>query len=76
MRRGHEDADTHELRVYSPTPQMKSLMLFITMALQLDLDIHIADLENAFCQGRSPEEAPRPCFLCALRGLESSFLDP
>eukprot|EP00959_Pyramimonas_sp_CCMP1952_P344320 7211472-Pyramimonas_sp.AAC.1 len=46
--RGHEDADTHELRIYAPTPQMEALMLFLATSIALGHDLMIGDLKNAF----------------------------
>ena len=35
--RGHEDEDTQSLRVYSPTPQSESMMLFLAICAMYDL---------------------------------------
>eukprot|EP00959_Pyramimonas_sp_CCMP1952_P404110 8467788-Pyramimonas_sp.AAC.1 len=71
--RGHEDEDTGEFRVYSPTPQMESLILFLTMSLALDMDIQIGDLRNAFCQS---DPLVRPRGRVFVEPCEGLYLSP
>ena len=44
---GHQDPETLRLKVYSPTPQTETLMLFLQALLNLGLPFSIADLKQA-----------------------------
>merc|ERR1712117_634989 len=49
---GFEDPDVFQLEGTSPTPQLQSINIFVSIAAGLDETIYQGDLEEAFLQGK------------------------
>ena len=49
--RGHQDPDTGEFEVFSPTPSAESITMFFQVCINESLMACFLDVKNAFCQG-------------------------
>ena len=72
---GFKDPDTGKLCVFSPTPQTQSMMLFLQVTASLDMQLEVADVKNAFCQGRPMKRPWRDIYVepCAGLGLPAGI---
>ena len=67
---GFKDPDSGELLVFAPTPQTASLMLFLQMVASTRMHLEVADVKNAFCQGRPMQREGGSLFVEPCEGLE------
>lgn len=63
-------AKSLDLRVYSPTPQVETLNMFLQIGANYGFGMAVADMEKAFCQSRPLNRAGGPVYVQPCRGLD------
>ena len=67
--RGFEDPDAPDLKVYAPTPQSESILLFFQICVSLGFYASIADAKNAFCQSKKLKRRGGTLYVEPCEGL-------
>eukprot|EP00971_Amphidinium_carterae_P236576 4695347-Amphidinium_carterae.1 len=53
----HKDPDILHLKVFSPTPPVEVLMLFLQVVMTLGFSLAVGDIKQAFLQSDPPSRA-------------------
>ena len=67
--RGHQDPDVASLRIYSPTPPVEVLMLFLQVTASLRFSFAVADIKQAFLQSDPLERSQGPILVEPCSGI-------